>query len=504
MNLWGPPIHAFLGQWQRAVKGKTWPAWRPHSQLDHILVRGLPGARLGGVARVGVRPPSGLGAAWRLSAERRERPGPSASWRSASGGGWPAACPRGPRSADPFTTAADTVTAHRDRGWSWLEAAFAGRRPAPLGPAAARGRRRTRGGRGSSSASRSWRGSSSPSFFGPRVDHPTLSSLYDSATTWPRAQGRPVLRVAVARRGAGADGERARSVSDALWALLGAAVARGRASHPPAGQPARPALGRWSGGSRPTGRVRSSWCCSDGPGSAGTSSPVEPRAAPDPAGPDRTGDGQPAASSSGSFPRTRAGRTGARRRGSTGRKVTTGGQAQPVPTSATAPKTTRPATAPDDPGGDVPAGHRGPHRGREDLVDHRPERRGDDPAGERPQRVAGEEGRIRARSRGGPRSRRWPTMATATVRPAAEVVGQPPADQQPGQAGGRGDHHHGGGERPRDVADVLGVDEHEAVGRPGDHRHREADHAHEHQAAAERAPTGPSTGSPLLRQRSRG
>ncbi len=41
MNLWGPPIHAFLGQWRRAVKGKTWPAWRPHSQLDHILVRGL-------------------------------------------------------------------------------------------------------------------------------------------------------------------------------------------------------------------------------------------------------------------------------------------------------------------------------------------------------------------------------------------------------------------------------------------------------------------------------
>jgi len=41
MNLWGPPIHAFLGPWQRAVKGKTWPSWRPHSQLDHVLVRGL-------------------------------------------------------------------------------------------------------------------------------------------------------------------------------------------------------------------------------------------------------------------------------------------------------------------------------------------------------------------------------------------------------------------------------------------------------------------------------
>jgi endonuclease/exonuclease/phosphatase family metal-dependent hydrolase len=40
MNLWGPPIRAFLPEWHRAVKGPTWPAWRPHSQIDHILVRG--------------------------------------------------------------------------------------------------------------------------------------------------------------------------------------------------------------------------------------------------------------------------------------------------------------------------------------------------------------------------------------------------------------------------------------------------------------------------------
>jgi len=53
MNLWGPPIHALLGQWRRAVKGKTWPAWRPHSQLDHILVRGL------AVRDAGVWPESG-------------------------------------------------------------------------------------------------------------------------------------------------------------------------------------------------------------------------------------------------------------------------------------------------------------------------------------------------------------------------------------------------------------------------------------------------------------
>jgi endonuclease/exonuclease/phosphatase family metal-dependent hydrolase len=40
MNLWGPPVRAFLPEWHRAVKGKTWPAWNPHSQSDHILTRG--------------------------------------------------------------------------------------------------------------------------------------------------------------------------------------------------------------------------------------------------------------------------------------------------------------------------------------------------------------------------------------------------------------------------------------------------------------------------------
>jgi endonuclease/exonuclease/phosphatase family metal-dependent hydrolase len=40
MNLWGPPVRALLPGWHRAVKGRTWPAWNPHSQIDHILVRG--------------------------------------------------------------------------------------------------------------------------------------------------------------------------------------------------------------------------------------------------------------------------------------------------------------------------------------------------------------------------------------------------------------------------------------------------------------------------------
>jgi endonuclease/exonuclease/phosphatase family metal-dependent hydrolase len=38
MNLWGPPVISFLPAWRRAVKGPTWPAQRPHSQLDHVLV----------------------------------------------------------------------------------------------------------------------------------------------------------------------------------------------------------------------------------------------------------------------------------------------------------------------------------------------------------------------------------------------------------------------------------------------------------------------------------
>jgi len=39
MNLWGPPLVAQFPRWRRAVKGRSWPAWFPHSQPDHILVR---------------------------------------------------------------------------------------------------------------------------------------------------------------------------------------------------------------------------------------------------------------------------------------------------------------------------------------------------------------------------------------------------------------------------------------------------------------------------------
>ncbi len=38
MNLWGPPLLLLMPGWRRAVRARTWPAWRPHSQPDHILV----------------------------------------------------------------------------------------------------------------------------------------------------------------------------------------------------------------------------------------------------------------------------------------------------------------------------------------------------------------------------------------------------------------------------------------------------------------------------------
>jgi len=40
-NFWGPPVAALLPGWKRPVRGRTWPAKRPHSQIDHVLVRGL-------------------------------------------------------------------------------------------------------------------------------------------------------------------------------------------------------------------------------------------------------------------------------------------------------------------------------------------------------------------------------------------------------------------------------------------------------------------------------
>lgn len=53
MNLWGPPVQLLLGHWRRAAKGRTWPARRPHSQLDHILVTPEVHVVAGDVVRAG-------------------------------------------------------------------------------------------------------------------------------------------------------------------------------------------------------------------------------------------------------------------------------------------------------------------------------------------------------------------------------------------------------------------------------------------------------------------
>jgi endonuclease/exonuclease/phosphatase family metal-dependent hydrolase len=40
-NFWGPGVQSFLPGWRRTVRGRTWPAGHPHSQIDHILVRAV-------------------------------------------------------------------------------------------------------------------------------------------------------------------------------------------------------------------------------------------------------------------------------------------------------------------------------------------------------------------------------------------------------------------------------------------------------------------------------
>jgi endonuclease/exonuclease/phosphatase family metal-dependent hydrolase len=39
-NFWGPPVGMLFRGWKRPVRGRTYPANRPHSQIDHVLVRG--------------------------------------------------------------------------------------------------------------------------------------------------------------------------------------------------------------------------------------------------------------------------------------------------------------------------------------------------------------------------------------------------------------------------------------------------------------------------------
>ena len=49
LNAWGFLARRVLRGWRHAGRGATWPAWHPHSQLDHLFVRG-PVEVLGGGA----------------------------------------------------------------------------------------------------------------------------------------------------------------------------------------------------------------------------------------------------------------------------------------------------------------------------------------------------------------------------------------------------------------------------------------------------------------------
>jgi endonuclease/exonuclease/phosphatase family metal-dependent hydrolase len=39
-NFWGPPVGRLMRGWERPVRGRTYNSRRPHSQIDHVLVRG--------------------------------------------------------------------------------------------------------------------------------------------------------------------------------------------------------------------------------------------------------------------------------------------------------------------------------------------------------------------------------------------------------------------------------------------------------------------------------
>lgn len=49
LNCWGPVARRVLRGWRQAARGATWPSWLPHSQLDHLFVRGSVDVLSGGV-----------------------------------------------------------------------------------------------------------------------------------------------------------------------------------------------------------------------------------------------------------------------------------------------------------------------------------------------------------------------------------------------------------------------------------------------------------------------
>ena len=260
--------------------------------------------------------------------------------------------------------------------------------------------------------------------------------------------------------------------------------------HPPAGEPAArhwPAR-RWPGSpgvSRSWSATASTAASSDTstsrcrPTCSSVRTPTRPCCGTSPHRPgrDRPADRPPAGShrhpsgqrSSGSRPRV----SGTHQNSSGGQGHRQEGDARrPAPnrspTSATAPKTTRPDRGADHPGHQEPARHRGAHPGGEQLVEQGADGRGQHGAGHHAEHVPDHQGQPAAAVGDGRRGGD-PDHPQGPRRTTADPVGQPPA--RPAARPVRSRRRPPPwppSMPPGQVAHVLGVEEHEGVGRSGD------------------------------------
>ena len=76
MNAWGPLVRFFMPGWRRAVIGRTWPAWRPHSQVDHLQVAVRSVRWAAGCSPTRVRTTARCGPSWRSAHPRTLDPDP--------------------------------------------------------------------------------------------------------------------------------------------------------------------------------------------------------------------------------------------------------------------------------------------------------------------------------------------------------------------------------------------------------------------------------------------
>ncbi len=139
---------------------------------------------------------------------------------------------------------------------------------------------------------------------------------------------------------------------------------------------------------------------------------------------------------------------------------------------------------PDDSRGNVPARYRGAHGGGKQLVDVGPRTRGEGGCREHGQLVTDEQRRMRP-AVGEHRAQGHGHHGAGTGWTAADAISEPSAEEQTGQPEDAGGYDHEGGAAVGDLEDVLGVDEDQAVGGPGDHRHGEGQGGHDEESASE-------------------